>query len=200
MPQIRACLDDPETGKLADAFGAPVIINANVRDGSLRQAVMEKNIPMLLFEAGEALRFDQNAVRVGVRGILSVMRSIGMLPASARLPKTKKIKPLIAKSTTWLRAVKSGILRLNVSLGEQVGKNDRVGVIADPFGEHEETLESSAAGIVIGRLNRPLVHAGDAILHIACLEENADVETALKTYHASANQTDPLGDDGDLLI
>jgi predicted deacylase len=188
LPQIRASLDDPDTRELAFAFGAPVIIDANVRDGSLRQAVMEKNIPMLLFEAGEALRFDETAVRIGVHGILSSMQKIGMLPNSAKLPKTRKITPLVANSTSWLRAVKSGILRLKVSLGDHVAKNAVIGVIADPFGENEEALVSSESGIVIGRLDRPLVHAGDAVLHMACLDKAVDVENTLKSFHEGTEQ------------
>ncbi|MBW2374167.1 MAG: succinylglutamate desuccinylase/aspartoacylase family protein, partial [Deltaproteobacteria bacterium] len=39
LPQIRACLDDPETLRLARAFGAPVIMDSALRDGSLREAV-----------------------------------------------------------------------------------------------------------------------------------------------------------------
>jgi hypothetical protein len=68
LPQIRACLDHEETARLARAFGVPVLIDANVRDDSLRQTVYERQIPMLLFEAGEALRFDEQAIRAGVRG------------------------------------------------------------------------------------------------------------------------------------
>jgi len=76
LPHIRACLDNPETEKLAFAFGAPVILNANLRYGSLRQAVEEEGIPMLLYEAGEALRFGEFAVCVGVKGILAVSESL----------------------------------------------------------------------------------------------------------------------------
>ena len=37
-------------------------------------------MPILLYEAGEALRFDEVAIRAGVRGVVNVMRSLGMLP------------------------------------------------------------------------------------------------------------------------
>ena len=57
LPQIRVNLADPDTERLARAFGVPVIINADLRDGSLREAASEQGIPMLLYEAGEALRF-----------------------------------------------------------------------------------------------------------------------------------------------
>ena len=72
IEQDASVIEDIAAEKLAFAFGAPVILNANLRDGSLRQAVEEQGIPMLLYEAGEALRFDEFAVRAGVKGILSV--------------------------------------------------------------------------------------------------------------------------------
>ncbi len=68
LPQVRACLDDQETNRLAHAFGVPVLIDAKVRDGSLRQEVHERKIPMLVYEGGEALRFDEAAIRGGRPG------------------------------------------------------------------------------------------------------------------------------------
>jgi predicted deacylase len=84
LPQVRACLDDEGTGALAAAFGVPVVLNANMRDGSLRQEVYERGIPMLLYEGGEALRFDEGVIRAGVRGVLSVMTALGMVPPRGR--------------------------------------------------------------------------------------------------------------------
>jgi predicted deacylase len=180
LPHIRAMMDEPETQQLAEAFGAPVIIDANVRDGSLRQAVMEKGMPVLLFEAGEALRFDELAIRTGLRGILSVMGRIGML-SRQNTPKLKT-KSLIAKTSIWARAPFSGILRTKKMLGDIVRKDDHMGIISDPFGENTETVFAPESGIIIGRLNIPLVHEGDAIFHIACLDHDAPVEAALQEY------------------
>ena len=56
LPQVRGNLDHEETLRLARLFGVPVLINADVRDGSLREAAAARGIPMLLYEAGEALR------------------------------------------------------------------------------------------------------------------------------------------------
>jgi len=187
LPHIRACLDSPETEKLAFAFGAPVILNANLRDGSLRQAVEEKGIPMLLYEAGEALRFDEFAVRAGVRGILAVMRSIGML--TSRSVGTSRIQPVVAKSTSWVRASGSGILRTQIPLGGKIAVNQKIGEIADPFDEHETAVISPVAGIVIGRLNLPLVHKGDALFHVAGFDDSAAISESLDEFKEEISES-----------
>ena len=181
LPQIRTNVEDSDALQMAQAFRVPVIINANMRDGSLRQAVTEKNIPFLLYEAGEALRFDDVAIRAGIRGILSVMEAIGMLRHS-RTRKKKDIEPLIADATTWVRAPASGILHMNVPLGARVSQNKKLGVIADPFGNHEKAIESPVSGMVIGRLNLPLVHQGDAVIHIAKIERLAGIEPIIADF------------------
>ena len=171
LPQIRADLDDPRTRELAVAFGTPVVLNTNLRDGSLRQAVMERGIPMILYEAGEVLRFDELAIRAGVGGILAVMRHLGMLPRSRGIP--SRVQPLVARHTSWVRAQTSGMLNTKMALGRRVRRKDRLGVIADPFGTFEEPVVAPVSGIIIGRLNLPLVHEGDAIFHIAQFDDTA---------------------------
>ena len=52
LPQIRANLDSLETRRLANAFNAPVMLHAELRDGSMRQYADEKAVPLLLYEAG----------------------------------------------------------------------------------------------------------------------------------------------------
>jgi predicted deacylase len=180
LPHVRACMDNPETEKLAFAFGAPVILDADLRDGSLRQAVEEAGIPMLLYEAGEALRFDEFAVRAGFRGILAVMRSLGML--TTRGVKTSRILPMVASSTSWVRAPASGILRSEIPLGGKIRLNQNIGQIADPFNEHETAVISPVAGIVIGRMNLPLIHKGDALFHIAGFDNTSAVSESLDDF------------------
>jgi predicted deacylase len=190
LPQIRASIDDhPATERLARAFGAPVIINADVRDGSLRQAVKELGIPMLLYEAGEALRFDEVAIRAGLKGILSVMRQLGMLPVRAR--RKKAAEPFMARSSQWVRAPQSGILRAITPLGARIGKGDVLGVVADPFGRHEEAVVASATGIVIGKSNLPLVNEGEALFHIARFERPISAAAAVEVFQT---EHDPSAD------
>lgn len=53
---------------MANAFGAPVILNAELREGSLRHYAQTRGTPVLTYEAGEALRFDEWAITPGCVG------------------------------------------------------------------------------------------------------------------------------------
>jgi predicted deacylase len=179
LPQIRACLDDAETARLARAFGVPVIVNANVRDGSLRQEVLERQMPMLLYEAGEALRFDEPGIRAGARGVILVMRALGMLPTSGS---DSSPEPFIAQSSRWMRAPDAGLLRARTRLGALVREGDRLGVVADPLGAQEKPVLATRAGIVIGRTELPLVNEGDALFHIASFEQPGRVASRVEDF------------------
>ena len=193
LPQIRANLDHEETNNLAHAFDVPVIISSNLRDGSLREAAAEHGIPMLLYEAGEALRFDEVCIRAGVKGIINVMRSLEMLPPS-KSTKKKHIEPVVARSSAWVRASDSGILRAMIPLGSRVKKDTLLGIVGDPFGETESKISSSFNGIVIGRTNLPLVNEGDALYHIARFEDITEVEAKVDDFqeeHFPESMTSP---------
>lgn len=191
LPQIRANLDEPETERLARLFGTPVVMNSAVRDGSLRQAAAEHGIPMLLYEGGEALRFEELPIRAGVQGVINVMRALGMLPQVRR--KRAQPEPLVARNSAWVRAPQSGFLRNTTSLGAHVDRGDVLGVVADPFGEAEVSLEARAPGIVVGRSTLPLVNEGDGLFHIARFrdaDEAAEQVEAFQSKHEEAADRD----------
>ncbi|HUT40738.1 MAG TPA: succinylglutamate desuccinylase/aspartoacylase family protein [Gammaproteobacteria bacterium] len=173
LPHIRANLDDPATLELARAFGVPVLLNSDLRDGSLREAAMEAGIPMLLYEGGEALRFHEISIRAGLRGVLHVMRVLGMLPASRR--HAHVVKPVVARSSSWVRAPESGVLRLQATLGTRVRKGDVMGVIAAPLIDRDCRVEAPFSGILIAHTHLPLVHEGEALFHLARFGSNAAV-------------------------
>lgn len=195
LPQIRANLEDKETMKLARAFGAPVAMHSALRPGSLRGAAGSLGIPMLLYEAGEALRFDEVSIRVGVKGMVSVMRELGMLPPRRRT-QTAPPKPFIAHSSSWIRAPGSGIFRANVTLGARVEKGQEMGSVGDPFSENAELIRAAFGGIVIGRTNLPLVHEGEALFHVGRFEKpKAAARQANAVQSTDYLEDDPLFED-----
>ena len=189
LPQIRARLvDDPDLEKLAQAFGVPVILNAELLEGSFRAAAHANGIGVLLFEAGEALRFDEVAIRAGVRGVLDVMSELGM---RGKKRTKRKVEAMVANTSRWVRAAQSGILRSLVATGSRVEVDDVLAYISDPLGENNEQLISPVDGIVIGKTNLPLVFAGEAIFNIASYEEIDQVAENIDAYH---EELDPSTD------
>ncbi len=149
LPQIRADLDHAETLVLAKSFNASVLLNAGLRDGSLLQAATQAGIPILLYEGGEALRFDETAIRTGLQGILDVMQHLNMLSAE----KTRKpalTKPFIAYHSQWIRASGSGIFSATKLLGDSIQRDAVVGVINDPFPSQEIPVIAPCNDLIIG--------------------------------------------------
>lgn len=164
LPQIRAQLTDPETRRCAEAFGAPVMIHAATRDGSLRDAASRLGISVLLYEGGETLRYDQDAIEVGVEGTRRVLVELGMIEGA---PVRRSTTPFVATRTVWLRARTGGLCRKLVGLGDWVERREELAIIADSFGRTASVAFAPHAGYVIGTLENPVVHRGDALIHLA---------------------------------
>ncbi|MGQ4649046.1 succinylglutamate desuccinylase/aspartoacylase family protein [Lyngbya aestuarii] len=166
LPQIRANLDDAETYRCAQAFAAPLLMHATIRDGSLRQAATQQGIPVLLYEAGEALRFDDKAIEVGVEGIMRVMGRLGMVQWERS---QTSMTPVEVTESRWIRASHSGIVHLKVALGQRVQKKQLLCFITDAFGETSFKTYAPCEGLVISHTQNPLVSQGDGMLHLAVL-------------------------------
>ncbi len=184
LPQIRAKLDDERTKELATAFGVPVVVDSNIRDGSLRDCAAGLGVPMLVYEAGEALRFDEISIRAGVLGVVRIMRHLGMLPPAKKTSKTKLPNPVIAASTSWVRAPDSGVVSRKVKLGSSVREGQRLAIVSDPLGDKECEVIAPFDGIVIGRTNLPLALEGEALFNIAAFKSVARVADKVETFTA----------------
>jgi len=184
LPQIRAELKNPETVRMAEAFGAPIVINSGLREGSLRAYADSQDIPVITFEGGEALRFDEVVIISGVKGVVRVMRELEMIPAK-KAPKAPRKRSETAATSQWVRADIDGIMRPVARLGQKVSKGQRLAMVADPFGETEVAVTSPWAGIVICVNNLPLVNEGEAIYHIARFDELGEAEKAMDYFRSS---------------
>jgi predicted deacylase len=183
LPQIRACLDDKLTKDLAEGFGVPVVIDSKLRDGSLRDAARKKNISMLLFEGGQALRFEKNVIKIGLQGCISVMKKIGMLENSnINKSSLNTSKMYIAKSSFWTRAPHSGAFSSRLKIGDKINVGDILATITDSFGRNPSKVEAEESGILIGTTLLPLVNKGDAMFHIATFKSSARVRIELDMH------------------
>jgi predicted deacylase len=187
LPQIRASLNDSKTIELASAFGAPIVVPSELREGSLREAVAALGKPVLVYEGGESLYFNESVIRTGLQGILKVMRHTGMLAANRRV---KHRVPIVTDRTSWVRASMSGTFTLKVKLGDLVKRGNLLGILSDPFGDDREEVPAPFTGVVIGNLNLPLAHEGDALIHLAKVPDTDEAEEALDEYTSSLTDED----------
>ncbi|GAB3580978.1 succinylglutamate desuccinylase/aspartoacylase family protein [Calidifontibacter terrae] len=170
LPQIRADLDDPRTRELAEAFAAPAMLHAAIRDGSLRHVAGERGTRVLLYEAGEALRLDDWSIAAGVQGVLRVLAHLQMTDPVEEPP----VPSVECRGSGWVRARRTGILRLNVKLGQSVEKGERMGALYDAYGKTLRAVYADREGLVIARSEAPLVNSGDALVHIATVTDQRE--------------------------
>lgn len=196
LPQIRISQNRPHMLRLARAFGAPVVIRSPLRDGSLRQEAAKAGVDVLLYEAGEGLRFDEHSARVGVTGILRVLHDQGMIAGKGlgrRGP-----DPILSQSSRWLRAPHGGLVRMYRSEGDVVAQGDLLATVADPFGEIEAEVTAPSDGVLIGRATLPVVNEGDALYHLALVDPDADPEATMEEL-ATEIDASPLFDEDEII-
>lgn len=164
LPHIRANLLRPETRRLAEAFAAPLMFRSPPIRGTLRSTARRLGVSYLLYEGGEPLRFDENAITAGVLGTLRVLNALGMWTFDpGEVPRTFE-----ASRTRWIRASRSGILQLSVALGQMVARKEVLGQIStDFFSTRSVAVRAPHQGMVIGYTKNPLVNQGDALVHLA---------------------------------
>jgi len=195
LPQIRVSPGNERADELADVFGAPAIIKSPLRDGSLRKTADDAGCTMLLMESGEALRFDEFAIRIGVRGILRVMAHLGM---GIRKQPAAAASSVRSDGSRWVRAEEGGIFRAMRKTGDMVEEGEQIGAISDPFGDMEIEVLAPLTGLIIGRSVMPIVNQGDALMHIARVVRPGTADAQLTKIEEAASD-DPLFDEDEIM-
>jgi predicted deacylase len=191
LPQIRIAAGNSQLVELAMAFGAPVIIESPLRDGSLRDLAHKRGVDMLLLEAGEALRFDRLSVETGVAGVGRVLAHLGMIEADDGL--TNVGIPARANRSAWVRAPRGGVAHFSRESGAPVRKGDLLGCVTGLFGEDAQDMVSPVDGIIIGHATLPVVHQGDALFHIAEIPHPERVGARIESITAAILASEPEG-------
>jgi len=167
-PQIITDINLPEALEMAKSFQSHVIIHSDSKEGMMQKMHVEPKKPLLLFKSGEAWRIDSNYVRIGVNGIVRVMRHLGMLQEKK---KTKNIIVNIIKESLWVQSPGSGICKLLKKVGTYIKKGDILAFINDPFGSKQNyQITAPIDGIIIEANKFPLVNKGDYLIKLANLE------------------------------
>ncbi|WP_019216653.1 succinylglutamate desuccinylase/aspartoacylase family protein [Legionella tunisiensis] len=182
LPQIYCDLHNAESKRLAQSFKAPVITNVSTQNNSLRKTTEQLGIPLLVYQAGEAMRFNESAISLGLAGICNVMETLNMLDLPEQNTKNM-FKPIFSQDQDWIRAHRSGVFLSTVELGQRIQKGQRIGVISDPFSaDTAEIVKAEHEGVVVGINRHPLIYEGQTIFKVASFIDNNRAESALEAW------------------
>jgi predicted deacylase len=175
---LRVDFTVPGSREFAKSFNAPVILSSRQRDGSLRQAASHLGIPVLVYEGGEALRYNEVCIRAGVRGTFSAMRYLKMLSANDK-PGPQKSRSVISDTSRWVRAPQSGLfVVLENIIGKAVKKGDTLAHIHDPFLINPSIkVTAPFNGLIIGEALKAMATVGDALFHLASFKKISGVKS-----------------------
>lgn len=185
LPQVYCNFDNKEAKKLAKSFQTPVVTDVEIGSNSLRQTTEDLQIPFLVYQGGEAMRFDDNTINLGMEGVVNVMKSLDMLSKAPN----RDITPIFSKDEEWIVSHKGGILHPKVILGQTIKKGELVGVLMDPFGvDFDEHIQAPQDGVVVGINTTPLIYEGLPIFKISSFLDDEKAESTIEEW--DRNQPD----------
>jgi predicted deacylase len=150
---------------MADAFGIRHVVDGVV-EGAAYAAAAVAGIPAILPEAGGQGVLDPAMVRVHTRGVVNVLRHLGVLrgrPARGR-------PPVRVVAFPWIRSAHAGLFYPRVRVGDRVEAGALVGELRDWFGRPLTEVTSPASGVVLFVVTAPATNPGDPLLAVGVTE------------------------------
>jgi len=175
---------DDECRSLAEAFGTELLLAEAAGDdadtewaerdfgGKLRVAATRAGIPAITPELSHNKRFDEDAVRTGVRGVMNVLRERGMLEGEPAVPDEMTVA---RNHLGRAKADHSGLFhpREDVELGAEVEEGDPLGVVYHPTTfETLQVVTAERTGIVYSVEREATVTAGSNLVGVAIRKED----------------------------
>ena len=167
-PQVRCTFDDERTVELAKAFDAPLLVRSAIIGKSIRSSIHKMGKPMIVYEGGKTLSFDEEVIQAGIKGIQNVMTFLGQ-------KKNRKLSPtatVVIEESRWIRSHHSGLWQPKIERAMHVQENQILGYVTGPYGDFEKRVVSPTEGFVFAINTAPIVNRGDALFHLGLSVKN----------------------------
>ncbi|MFP9190573.1 succinylglutamate desuccinylase/aspartoacylase family protein [Natrialbaceae archaeon A-CW1-1] len=179
FPHVVVTEGDEASMELARAFGTDLLLVESAHDdaeeewvkrnfdGKLRVTAHEAGIPCITPELANHTQILEDAVELGVRGLLNVLRSLGILSAD---PEPNGTPTLARNHLGRVRATESGLFRPDPELhvGERVTKGTFLGSVFDPLTfEEKQRVTADRDGVLYVLTQEATVRAGDTLANVA---------------------------------
>jgi hypothetical protein len=178
MYHVRANVDDPDVARLAEAFGANVILSGEGESSSLRAVASRNGTPTITVEMGKAHRFQPALVDKALDGVESVLATYDVSPeGTATEPSWRKVMGP-DEEKRWLRAETGGLVEMRWGPNPLVREGETICTITDHFKHDEHVVEAPFTGLVVGVLENPVALPGHPLCHLVRIssETRAEVE------------------------
>jgi predicted deacylase len=119
-------------------------------------------IPRILLEMGEGGRIQEDLIEFGVKGIVNIMKHLGMLKGELNPERPQK------KFSKYVEVLanRGGLLNVKAQLGQELKKNETIAEISSPF-EIVETIVAPEDGVLIRHLTMAVIYPGAEVAWIA---------------------------------
>jgi uncharacterized protein len=114
VPQVRVHTGTRRRGRSPSPSGRPSSSTRSCGPARCGRSPSNGTCPVLTYEGGGPLRFDDDAVEVATSGVLRVLARLGMIDEA---PPPAHAAPMVLHVSRWLRAARGGLLELHVSAG-----------------------------------------------------------------------------------
>jgi predicted deacylase len=172
LPQLRADLTDPHSLDVARRFAAGVVVHNYGMRGTLRRSATDVGIPAITYEAGEPMRFEQDEIDHGVRGVMNLLASYAMVPPLAQPVRA----PEVYRRSRWVRSNEGGIFLAVRNVGDRVREGEVLGQVIDPVTNERAELEAPVDGRIIGMALPQVVIPGFATFHLGITAPEPEAE------------------------
>lgn len=165
FPQVRYTKEDQQSAALAKLFNAPLTFTSKLIKGSFRNAAFRLQKPVIVYEAGESMRFDEYSIKEGISGIQRVFVALKMMDDTNI--EFQNLSPSVHLAVRkWLRAPTAGIFVPNILNGAKVEKGELLGIVSDTYAKKTKQIKAPFDGYIICLNHQAVVNQGDALLHL----------------------------------
>ena len=148
----------------------PVKFDEHFGPQSTGPAIFEafkSGIPSILAEFGDQGKVDSEELESTMKGIINVMRTIGMLEGETFI----NDHPLYFAENLLIRTKYDGIFRLCIDKGLSVSQGTLLGYTCDYWGNILEEYRAPFSGIVARTTSAPLVRNGEIVIRLSKISD-----------------------------
>ncbi|MFB6110515.1 MAG: succinylglutamate desuccinylase/aspartoacylase family protein [Halodesulfurarchaeum sp.] len=147
--------------ELARVFDAGHVLDQKGPEGQLARAAPDAGVPTIDPELGGAVGWDEQSIRVGVRGVKRVLGHYGLVDGNAA-----PVEQVRATGFDRYGSPVGGLVHFRQELGDRVEPGDPLFTVTDPFGNEKARVHADTAGVFWRSRRLPQAATGEYVCSV----------------------------------